>query len=179
MTQGLCIKESTRIRLRQLREDYLARWIAVNSSSEIARRTFDAEFTKPDGAGPDKQYVVEALAGEWLGFTGFGTQRDGDGGGYFYIGEHVRGQGYGEELVRCVLEVMFNDCGAVQCIIDYHDWNTVAARLYQKVGFKELLRIRIPDDKLTDEDRRMAPGKPVDAVVVCIKRDDWIESRKS
>jgi RimJ/RimL family protein N-acetyltransferase len=133
-----------------------------------------AEFSKPDGSSPDKQYLVETLSGAWLGFTGFGASRDGDAGGYFFIGAHARGQGYGEELVRCVLEVMFCDCGALRCLIDYHDWNIPAQRLYEKVGFKEELRIRIPEDKLTDEDRRMAPSLLVDAVVVAITRDEFL-----
>ncbi len=38
----------------------------------------------------------------------------------------------------------------------------------------EEMRIRIPEDKLTGEDRRMAPGKPVDAVVLVLTRERFL-----
>lgn len=79
----------------------------------------------------------------------------------------------GTELVRLVLAVMFEDCGAARCLIDYHDWNQVAARLYAKFGFKEIRRIRIPEDKLTDEDRGMAPDHAVHTVVIELTRERW------
>jgi RimJ/RimL family protein N-acetyltransferase len=69
---------------------------------------------------------------------------------------------------------MFEDCGAARCVIDYHDWNEPAARLYTKLGFTEDVRIRIPEDKLTSEDREFAPDRPVYAVVVALTRQQFL-----
>jgi len=176
MTPGITIREHGRIRLRQMREDDIAHWLKANRghSSEDAEAIYADELAKPDGPGPSKQYVVETTSGEWIGFTGFGAERDGDAGGYFFIAEPFRGRGYGTELVECALHVMFEDCGAARCLIDYHDWNEPAAGLYAKLGFVEERRIRIPEDKLSGEDREMAPDKPVYAVVVVLTRERFL-----
>jgi len=168
MTPGLVIKDGPRIRIRQLREDDISHWA-------YDQAVFSQEFEKPDGppGGMGKQFAVETKQDEWIGFTGFGAEPGGDAGGYFFIAEPFRGQGYGTELVQCVLQVMFQDCGAARCVIDYHDWNEVAARLYAKIGFEETQRIRIPEDKLTGEDREMAPGREVYAVVISLTREKW------
>lgn len=176
MTPGMTIREYSRIRLRQMREDDIAHWLKANSgcSKESAEAIYAQEIGKPDGPGPDKQYIVETLSGEWIGFTGFGAERDGDAGGYFYVAELFRGQGYGREMVECVLRVMFEDCGAARCVIDYHDWNEPAARLYAKLGFVEDMRILIPEARLSGEDRMMAPDKPVHAVVLVLTRERFL-----
>ncbi|HUT74821.1 MAG TPA: GNAT family N-acetyltransferase [Armatimonadota bacterium] len=176
MTPGLVIKEGSRVRIRQLCEDDIPRMAAHGfGGEEGTRRCYAQELEKPDGPreGITKQFAVETKDGVWIGFAGFGATRGADAGGYFFIDEPCRGQGYGTELMRCVLQVMFEDCGAARCLIDYHDWNQVAARLYAKFGFEEKMRIRIPDDKLTDEDRAMAPGQPVHAVVIELTRERW------
>lgn len=174
MTPGMTVREYGRIRLRQMREDDVAHWMSVGQSRESAEAMYVQEQTKPDGPGPDKQYVVETISGEWVGFAGFGAERNGDAGGYFFVADPFRGQGYGTEMVECVLYVMFEDCGAVRCVIDYHDWNEPAARLYAKVGFVEDMRIRIPEDKLSGEDRQMASDKPVHAVVLVLTRERFL-----
>jgi RimJ/RimL family protein N-acetyltransferase len=176
MTPGMTIREHGRIRLRQMREDDIPHWLKANvtHSREYAEGVYAKELAKPDGPGPDKQYAVETLDGEWIGFAGFGAEHGGDAGGYFFIAEPFRGQGYGTELVQCVLRVMFEDCGAARCVIDYHDWNEPAARLYTKLGFTEDVRIRIPEDKLTSEDREFAPDRPVYAVVVALTRQQFL-----
>jgi len=164
MTPGLLIKEGPRIRIRQLRENDIPRMAAGGFGGEDGvKRLYAQEIEKPDGPpGPDgKQLAVETKDGAWIGFTGFGAKRDGDAGGYFYIAEPFRGQGYGTELVRLVLQVMFEECGAARCLLDYHDWNQVTRR------------ITIPEDKLTDEDRAMAPGGPVHAVIIELTREAW------
>jgi len=176
MTPGMTIREHGRIRLRQLREDDIARMAAGNfGGEEGAKNCYAQELDKPDGPpeGISKQIAVETLAGDWIGFTGFGAPREGDAGGYFFIAEQFRGKGYGAELVQCVLQVMFEDCGAARCVIDYHDWNAAAARLYEKTGFKEEMHILIPEDKLTKEDRTMAPNKPVYAIIMAITREEF------
>jgi RimJ/RimL family protein N-acetyltransferase len=179
MTPGLTIREGPRIRIRQLREDDIPRMAAgAFGGEEGARRWYAEAMALPDGPGPSKQYVVETRAGECIGFTGFGAERGGDAGGYFTIDEPFQGQGYGTELVGLVLRVMFEDCGAARCVIDYHDWNEVAARLYAKFGFEEFRRVRIPEDKLTDEDWAMAPDRPVHAVVLELTRERW-EARQT
>jgi RimJ/RimL family protein N-acetyltransferase len=177
MTSGMTIREYGRIRLRQMREDDVARWLTANPGDgrEAAEAIYEQELAKPDGPGPGKQYVVETLAGDWIGFTGFGAERDGDAGGYFWVAAPFRGQGYGTDMVECVLRVMFEDCGASKCIIDYHDWNQPAARLYAKLGFAEDTRIRISEGRLSGEDRQMAPGKPVYAVVLMLTRERFLE----
>lgn len=174
MTPGMTIREYGRIRLRQMREDDIAHWMSIGSSKETAEAMYAQEVSKPDGPGPDKQYVVETISGEWIGFTGFGAESGGDAGGYFYVADDFRGCGYGTEMVECVLWVMFENCGAVRCLIDYHDWNEPAARLYSKLGFVEDRRILIPEDKLSGEDRKMAPGKPVYAVVLVLTRERFL-----
>lgn len=179
MTPGLVIKEGNRIRLRQLREDDIARMIAGSfGGEEGARRWYAEELEKPDGPpeGMSKQIAVETKEGEWIGFTGFGAQRGGDAGGYFFIAESFRGQGYGTDLVRTVLRAVFEDCGAARCVIDYHDWNAVAAHVYGKLGFREQMRILIPEDKLEAEDYQFAPGRPVYAIVVALTRDEFEKS---
>lgn len=176
MTPGMTIREHGRIRLRQMREDDIAHWLKANvgCSKEFAEAIYAQELGKPDGPGPDKQYVVETTSGEWIGFTGFGAQPNGDAGGYFYIAPSFRGQGYGREMVECVLRVMFEDCCAARCVIDYHDWNEPAARLYMELGFVEDMRIRISEDKLSGEDRQMSPDKPVYAVVLVLTRERFL-----
>lgn len=176
MTPGMTIRDYGRIRLRQMREDDIAHWLEANRghSREDAEAIYAEEVAKPDGPGPPKQYVVETKYGEWIGFTGFGAERGGDAGGYFFVAESLRGRGYGTELVECALHVMFEDCDAVRCLIDYHDWNESAARLYVKLGFVEERRIRIPEDKLSNEDREMALGKPVHAVVMVLTRERFL-----
>ena len=179
MTPGLVIKEGARIRIRQLREDDIPRMAAGGfGGEEGAKRWYAEAMALPDGPGPAKQYVVETLDGECIGFAGFGAEPDGDAGGYFSIDEPFRGRGYGTELVRLVLQVMFDDCGAARCVIDYHDWNEVAARIYAKFGFEEMQRIRVPEDKLTDEDLRLAPARPVYAVVISLTRERFLEQRE-
>jgi len=59
------------------------------------------------------------------------------------------------------------------CVIDYHDWNTVAGRLYAKLGFEETGRIRIPEGKLTGEDREHAGGRPVYAIILTLTRERY------
>ena len=177
MTPGLVIKEWKRLRIRQLREDDLPRMIAgAFGGEEGARRWYASELEKGDGASKDfRQFAVETKAGEWIGWTGFYGEPGGDAGGYFSIAEASGGQGYGAELVRSVLEVMFEDCGAVRCVIDYHDWNEVAAHVYAKLGFEELQRIRIPEDKLEAEDyAHGAPETPVFAVVIAVTREQFV-----
>jgi RimJ/RimL family protein N-acetyltransferase len=176
MTPGITIRVHGRIRLRQMRENDIAHWLKANAgcSKEFAEAIYAEELAKPDGPGPDKQYVVETTSGEWVGFTGFGARPNGDAGGYFYIASPFRGQGYGREMVECVLQVMFRDCNAARCVIDYHDWNQSAARLYEKLGFIEDRRIRISEDKLSGEDRQMSPDKPVYAVVLVLTRERFL-----
>lgn len=176
MTPGLVIKEGPRIRIRQLCEGDIPRMSAHGFGGEEGAKCWYAqELEKPDGPSKNfRQFAVETKSGERIGFTGFYGEPGGDAGGYFLIDEPFRGRGYGEELVRCVLEVMFLDCHAARCTIDYHDWNKVAAGLYAKLGFEEIQRIRIPEDKLTDEDREMAPGRPVDAVVISLAREKFL-----
>jgi len=175
MTPGLVIKEGPTIRIRQLREDDVPRMAAGSFGGEDgARNWYAQEMAKPDGpSGGFRQFAVEKVSGEWIGWTGFGAKRDGDAGGYFTIAEPFRRQGYGTELVGCVLKVMFEDCGAARCEIDYHDWNTVAEHIYLKLGFQEKMRVRIPEDKLTEEDKGAAPGRPVYAVVVELTKERW------
>ncbi len=155
----------------------IALWLQANttSSRESAEAIYAEEAAKPDGPGPARQYVVETLAAEWVGFTGFNAERAGDAGGYFFAAEPLRGQGYGLEMVECVLRVMFEDCGAARCVIDYHDWNEAAAHLYTKLGFIEEMHILIREERLEDEDRRMAPGRPVYAVVMVLTRERFLE----
>ena len=176
MTPGMTIREHGRIRLRQMREDDIAHWLKANPShsKEFAEGVYAHELAKPDGPGPDKQYVVETISGEWIGFTGFGAERDGDAGGYFFVAAPFRGRGYGREMAECVLRVMFEDCSAARCVIDYHDWNEPAARLYAKLGFVEDMRILISEGRLSDEDRAMAPGKPVYAVMLVLTRERFL-----
>lgn len=177
MTPGLVIKEGRRLRLRQLQEDDIPHWVQANGCSKQEGKTIYAqELEKPDGppCGASKQFGVESLVGEWIGFTGFGAEPGGDAGGYFFIDPAFRGRGYGEELVRCVLDVMFRDCAAARCIIDYHDWNETGARLYAKLGFEEIDRIRIPDDRLTREDGQRADGRPVYAVILSLTRERFV-----
>jgi len=135
---------------------------------------------KPDGPPGEegKQFIAETPDGGWVGFTGFGAKRDGDAGGYFFVAEHHRGKGYGEELIRLALGVMFRDCGAARCLIDYHDWNEVAHGLYTKLGFREMRRIRIPEDKLEQEDRARGEGGPVHAVIVELTREEYLAARQ-
>ena len=170
------MREYGRIRLRQMRQDDVAYWITANPgcSRKSAEAIIAQELAKPDGPGSDKQYIVETTAREWIGFTGFGAQPNGDAGGYFFIAGSFRGQGYGREMVECVLRVMFEDCGAARCVIDYHDWNEPAARLYKKLGFVEDMRIRVSEDKLSGEDRQMSPDKPVHAVVLVLTRERFL-----
>lgn len=169
MTPGMTIREHRRIRLRQMRDDDIAYWLRANAgqSREDAEGVYTQELAKPDGPGPDKQYIVETISGEWIGFTGFGAERDGDAGGYFFVADTCRGQGYGTEMVECVLRVVFEDCGVARCVIDYEP----AARLYAKLGFAEQMRIPISEARLSGEDRAMAPGKPVHAVVMVLTRE--------
>ena len=176
MTPGMTIREHGRIRLRQMREDDTAHWLRANpgQSREGAEGVYAQELAKPDGPGPDKQYIVETMSGEWIGFTGFGAERDGDAGGYFFVADTYRGQGYGTEMVECVLRVVFEDCGVARCVIDYHDWNEPAARLYAKLGFAEDMRIPISEARLSGEDRAMAPGKPVHSVVMVLTRERFL-----
>jgi RimJ/RimL family protein N-acetyltransferase len=176
MTPGHVIAEGERIRIRQLREDDVPRMAAgAFGGEEGARNWYARELALGDGAGAEpRQFAVETKAGEWIGWTGFNAPRDGDAGGYFSIDASMRGQGYGMELVECVLRVMFEDCGAARCVIDYHEWNTVAARLYAKFGFEELMRVRIPEDRLTDEDRAMSPDRPVHAIVLALTREQFL-----
>ena len=181
MTPGLLIKEGPRIRIRQLREDDVPRMtVRAFGGEEGARRWYAQELAKGDGASDEfRQFAVETNDGEFIGFTGFYGEPGADAGGYFAIDEPYRGRGYGTELVRCVLEVIFEDCGAARCVIDYHDWNEVAGRLYRKFGFREIQRIPIPEDKLTDEDRRYAPGRQVYAIVIAVTREEFDASRKA
>jgi RimJ/RimL family protein N-acetyltransferase len=176
MTPGLVIKEGPRIRIRQLGEDDIPRMAAgAFGGEEGAKRWYAEELEKGDGPSKDfRQFAVETKSGEWIGWTGFYGEPGGDAGGYFTIAEPFRGQGYGTELVRCVLEVMFLDCEAARCTIDYHDWNEAAARTYAKFGFEETQRIRISEEKLTDEDRAMAPDRPVHAVVITLTREKFL-----
>jgi RimJ/RimL family protein N-acetyltransferase len=176
MTPGLVIKEGKRIRLRQLREDDIARMVAGSfGGEEGARRWYAEEVAKPDGPpeGMSKQIAVETKQGEWIGFTGFGAKRGGDAGGYFFIAEPFRGRGYGTDLVHTVLRVMFEDCGAARCLVDYHDWNAVAAHVYEKLGFREHMRVLIPEDKREAEDWQFAPDRPVCAIVVELTREEF------
>jgi RimJ/RimL family protein N-acetyltransferase len=176
MTPGLVIKEGERIRLRQLREDDIPRMVAGSfGGEEGARRWYAEESAKADGPpeGVFKQIAVETKGGEWIGFTGFVAERGGDAGGYFSIAEPFRGQGYGTDLVRTVLRVMFDDCGAARCVIDYHDWNEVAAHVYGKLGFREERRIPIPEDKRSAEDWQFAPDRPVYAVVITVTHEEF------
>jgi RimJ/RimL family protein N-acetyltransferase len=181
MTPGLGIKEGARIRIRQLREDDIPRMAAHGFGGEDgARLTYAQELEKPDGppGAEGKQLAVETREGEWVGFTGLGATRGGDAGGYFFIDEPLRGRGYGKELVQCVLELAFDECGADRFVIDYHDWNEPAARLYARFGFDETQRIRIPDDRLSAEDRTAAPGQPVHAVIIELTRERFREASR-
>jgi RimJ/RimL family protein N-acetyltransferase len=179
MTPGLVLKEGKLIRLRQLREDDIARMAAGSfGGEEGARRWYAEELEKPDGPpeGIQKQIAVETIDGDWIGFTGFGAERGGDAGGYFSIAEPFRGKGYGTDLVQTVLQVVFEDCGAARCIIDYHDWNSIAAHVYEKLGFREEMRILIPEDKLSAEDRQFSSDRPVFAIVVAITQEAFFKN---
>jgi len=180
MVPGKVIKSGPRIRIRQLREDDIPRWMTANGSTRAAAEAiYREELAKPDGPpkGIGKQFSVETSTGEWIGFTGFGAEPSADAGGYFFIDAPARGKGYGKEMVRCVLDVMFDDCQAARCIIDYHDWNVVTGRLYMKLGFEEVIRILIPEDKLNTDDHEQAGGKTVYAVVLVLDRDRYLEHR--
>jgi RimJ/RimL family protein N-acetyltransferase len=52
------------------------------------------------------------------------------------IGEkNLRGQGLGQEMVKQLLGVAFNELGATKAELNVYDWNLSAIRCYEKEGF--------------------------------------------
>lgn len=53
----------------------------------------------------------------------------------FYISEAHRGNGYGEDALRLVLEYCFINLHMERVTLDYLEKNKVAANMYDKIGF--------------------------------------------
>jgi RimJ/RimL family protein N-acetyltransferase len=47
-----------------------------------------------------------------------------------------RGKGIGEQVVRKMVALFFEDPGVIEVDLNVFDWNTGAIRCYEKVGFK-------------------------------------------
>ncbi|MET4083029.1 RimJ/RimL family protein N-acetyltransferase [Pedobacter sp. UYP30] len=48
----------------------------------------------------------------------------------------LRGKGLGEEIVRCMVELVFRDPKIYEVDLNVFDWNKGAIKCYEKVGFK-------------------------------------------
>lgn len=46
-----------------------------------------------------------------------------------------RGQGFGKEIVKKLVEISFNKLGALSVELNVYNWNTSAIKCYEKVGF--------------------------------------------
>ncbi len=65
-----------------------------------------------------------------------------------YIGDlEERGKGYGEDALRCALELGFCHMAMERITLDYVNWNDAAHALYLKVGFRDEGRMRCAGKK--------------------------------
>jgi RimJ/RimL family protein N-acetyltransferase len=52
------------------------------------------------------------------------------------IGEKIyRGKGIGQQIINALLEISFNQHGASTVMLNVFEWNVIAIRCYEKVGF--------------------------------------------
>jgi RimJ/RimL family protein N-acetyltransferase len=85
-----------------------------------------------------------------------------------YIGDlSERGKGYGEDALRCALDLGFGRMGMERITLDYVNGNDSAHALYLKVGFRDEGRMRNAGKK---------NGGYVDLNLMSILRDEYAQN---
>jgi RimJ/RimL family protein N-acetyltransferase len=83
------------------------------------------------------------------------------------IGEKsLRGQGLGQEMVKLLLGVAFNELGAIKVELNVYDWNLPAIRCYEKEGF-----LIIPDKIYKIE----VNGQIWTALNMTVEKSNWMK----
>ena len=86
-----------------------------------------------------------------------------------YIADkNLRGQGLGEEALRCMLHLAFEEMNMQRVTLDHFKDNKIAAKLYQKVGFSYEGVMRNGGKK---------DGRYVDLHLMSMLRDEYFAKR--
>jgi len=99
-------------------------------------------------AGEHWVIIIERASGSAIGFAGLRDidHRHGTSEYAITIGEPAaRGQGYGTEATRRLLEYAFTDLGLRSVLLDVSAYNVVGRRAYARAGFHEIGRRRESD----------------------------------
>lgn len=142
-------------------------WLAMSDGPEL---TMEAEREWFEGLRADPARVVWCMEnedGRPIGTLGLHQIDEAQGRATLgiSIGEkEMWSRGYGTDAIRQVLRYCFDELELRRVDLHTDDDNVRGKRCYEKCGFvrEGLLR-----------DHRLRNGKPVDAVVMAVLRDEW------
>jgi N-acetylglutamate synthase len=123
----------------ELREDFSGEWLEGQCRCSRAEGKRDIVGRILGNLICDKVVVAKRLGKDLVGF-GYGAIDRGQVGIFdIVVREDLRGRGYGEDLVRAILGGA-RERGANRAYLQVMAGNSVAERLYEKLGFKEAYR---------------------------------------
>lgn len=141
---------------RWLNAPHVSAWWGAGPSRETVEREYGASVRGEDAVAP---YLIRYAAAP-IGYiqtyrladhpdfaAAIGITEDAAGVDLFIgeVGYLHRGLG-SAILIRCLREIVFADGAVESCIIDPAVSNLVAIRAYEKVGFRHLKTVPVPDE---------------------------------
>ncbi len=117
---------------------------AVRLTVAKDQETFVASNAKSltEAAYEDYRFPLGIYAGETMvGFVMYGYEPVGNYKLWYVerlmVGEHQQGNGYGHKAMQMVIDKIKTETDAEGLVISYVPENTIAARLYEKLGFSD------------------------------------------
>lgn len=171
--------EGDRIRLTPLEQEDLPLIVEWRNQPSVRRCFFDKSIISRSGqeewfrrylADPSRQIFIARLKekGEAVGMIGFYAidmaHHNAEIGSTIVAGNAARGQGYGTEMVRAMLEYGFRDLNLHRIYAYAIDGNLASVRVKQKCGFRIEGHLR---------GAHYCEGVYRDVVLLSILRDEW------
>jgi len=124
-------------------EKFLLQWAGPGLSFPLNRGELERELVKV----PQENLVhliykaVDSSTGETVGhgqLLGIDRQNRSATAGRILVGSpELRGQGVGEQIVRALLRIAFQELSLHRVVLRVLDFNKAAVRCYEKVGFRQ------------------------------------------
>jgi len=123
--------------------EFLLQWAGPGFKFPLDRGQLERHLAKATGENPDRLIytAVNSETGETVGhgeLLGIDRQNRSATIGRMLVGPpELRGKGIGEQIVRELLRVAFQELSLHRVVLRVLDFNKLAIRCYEKVGFKQ------------------------------------------
>jgi len=124
-------------------ENFLLQWAGPGLSFPLNRGELERDLLKTPKESPTRLIykAVDSSTGETVGhgqLLGIDRQNRSATVGRILVGSpELRGQGVGEQIVRALLRIAFQELSLHRVVLRVLDFNKAAVRCYEKVGFRQ------------------------------------------